>query len=401
VHIYWILPSARRESGPRRQAAFSRRREGIALAVALTAVVLIATMVAGAAYFSMQNGRAADNGRRVVQATSVAEAATADVVHGWNVTTYNQMDKGASIAIPQTVSPKGKGVYQGSLTKLTDKVYMLDLTAWDSASSRLLGQGARQRLATLVRIVPLQMPTSAALTISDTVKFGGGNSIVQGADQVPAGWNSNCPPAGGAVAGVRAGAPGDIVGSAGQYTGTPNSLITPGLDSTVYTVFGGVTYAQLAATRTFSIPPGSYSPSPVVNAGACVMTNSTNWGDGANPSAACGKFFPIVYIGGGAATSTTLSSGQGQGILLVDGDLVVSGTWTYYGLVVVKGVFKTTGVGAPKVFGTVLAKKVDFTSTSAGSAAAVINYSSCALERTFNATSKASPMRSRGYVRML
>jgi hypothetical protein len=88
-------------------------------------------------------------------------------------------------------------------------------------------------------------------------------------------------------------------------------------------------------------------------------------------------------------------------MLLVNGDLVVSGTWTYYGIVIVRGTFKTTGVGAPKVFGTVLAKTVDFSSTSAGSAAAVINYSTCSIERTMNGTSKVSPMRSRGYVRMI
>jgi hypothetical protein len=88
-------------------------------------------------------------------------------------------------------------------------------------------------------------------------------------------------------------------------------------------------------------------------------------------------------------------------MLLVDGDLVVSGTWTYYGVLMVRGTFKTTGVGAPKVYGTVLANKVDFSSTSEGNAAAVINYSSCSIDRTMNATSKASPMRSRSYVRAL
>ncbi|HEY2066075.1 MAG TPA: hypothetical protein VGG84_08970, partial [Gemmatimonadaceae bacterium] len=368
-----LAPSSRRAPCERGGATTGRR--GIALAVALMSLVLIAAMIAGAAYFARQNSRAADNSRRVVQATSVAEAATAEVIHGWSIVSYNSLQKGASVAIPQATSPQGRGTYQGTITKLTDKTFLIDLTAWDSTNSRTRGSGARQRLATLARIAPLQLPTSAALTISDTVKFGGGNSIVQGADQVPAGWSANCPPSGSTVVGVRAGAAGDIQGSAGQYTGNPNSLITPGLDSSVFTQFGGTSYNQLAASATFTIPPGSYSPSPVVNAGACVTTASSNWGDGTNPTAACGTFFPIVRINGGAGTTTTLSSGQGQGMLLVDGDLVVSGTWTYYGLLIVKGTFKTSGVGAPKVFGTVLAKKVDFSSTSAGNAAAVINYS--------------------------
>jgi hypothetical protein len=349
----------------------------------------------------MQNGRATDNSRRVVQAGAIVEAATAQVLHDWRPATYALMNKGDSLAIASATSPQGKGTYQGWVYKLSDKVYMIDLTAWDATNARTRGAGARQRLATIARIVPLQLPTSAALTIADKVIFGGGNSIVQGADQVPAGWNPNCPPAGAPVTGVRAKAPGDIIGSAGQYTGNPDALITPGLDSTAYTRFGSVTYDQLAANATFQLPAGAYAPGPLVNTGVCVTGTTTNWGDGLNPTAPCGGFFPVVHLVGSALSTSTLSSGQGQGILLVDGDLVVSGTWTYFGIVIVKGTFKTTGVGAPQVFGTVLAKTVDFTSTAAGAAAAVIKYSTCAIDRTMNSTSRVSPMRSRGYVRML
>jgi hypothetical protein len=401
MHRYFIRPSAQHVGSAPQTSRSSRRRAGIALAIAMMATVLIAGMLAGAAYFVTQNGRAADNSRRVVQAASVAEAATAEVIRTWSITTNSALARGASVAIAQAASPQGRGTYQGSITKLTDKAYIVDLTAWDSTNTRTRGAGARQRVATLLRIVPLTMPVSAALTIADQVVFGGGNSIVQGADQVPAGWSPECAPPGGAVTGVRAKAAGDILGSAGQYTGNPNSLITPGLDSTAYTRFGNVTYDQLAANATFTIVPGTYSPSPVVNTGVCVTSNNTNWGDGANLTAPCGKFFPVVNINGSATSSTLLTGGQGQGMLLVNGDLVVSGTWTYYGIVIVKGTFKTSGTGAPKVYGTVLAKRVDFSSTSAGNAAAVINYSSCAIDRTMNATSRATPMRSRGYVRMM
>lgn len=399
VHI--TQPSGRRT--PDLSTAQPRRRDGIAMAISLMAVVLIGAMVAGASYFAMQNSRASDNSRKVVQATNYAEAATAQVLNTWQAAVYNQMAIGATTTIPLTYYSPNKGPYQGSVTKMSSQTFMIDLTAFDSAGSQSRGTGARQRLATLTRIVPLQLPTSAALTIANPVIFGGGNSIVAGADQVPAGWTNNCPTAGAAVVGVRAKAPGDIVGSAGQYTGSPASLITPGLDSMAYTQFGGVSYYQLAANAV-QVDPGAYSPGPIVNAGVCVKTGAgtnLNWGDGANPTAACGSYFPVVHIRGGAGTTSTLSSGQGQGMLLVDGDLVVSGTWTYYGILIVRGTFKTTGVGAPKVYGTVLANHVDFSSTSAGNAAAVINYSNCSVSRATNATALSSPMRSRGYVRML
>jgi hypothetical protein len=403
VHILRIQLSARQSATVLPTSRGPRRRDGIALAVALMAMVLIGGMIAGASYFAMQNGRASDNSRRVVQAGAIAEAATAQVLHMWSPATYAVLNPGDSVAIAATTSPQGKGKYQGYVYKLSNMVYMIDLTAWDSANTKTRGAGARQRLVTLTRVVPLTMPTSAALTIADQVVFGGGNSIVAGRDSAPAGWSTGslCPPPGAAVTGVRAKAAGDILGSAGQYTGNPNALITPGLDSTAYTRFGNVSYDQLAASATFALNAGSYAPGPLVNATVCVTTTNTNWGDGLNPSAPCGRFFPIVHLVGAATSTTTLSSGQGQGMLLVDGNLVVSGTWTYFGIVIVKGTFSTTGVGAPKVFGTVLAKRVDFSSTSAGNAAAVIDYSSCAITRVMNATSKASPMRSRGYVRVL
>jgi hypothetical protein len=361
-------------------------------------------MVAGASYFAMQNSRASDNSRRVVQATNIAEAATAEVLHTWQSASYNLLNKGDTIAIAQATSPQGKGKYQGKISKLSDQTFMLDLTAFDSAGSRARGTGARQRMGMLLRIVPLALPVASALTIANPVIFGGGNSIVAGADQVPAGWSGNCPPAGPGVVGVHAKAPGDIQGSAGQYTGSPASSITPGLDSMSYTNFGGVSYAQLAATAMAVSPGATYSPSPIVNAGVCVKTgagSNLNWGDGANPANPCGTYYPVVNITGGPTSTTTLNGGQGQGMLLVNGDLIVSGTWTYYGVLIVRGTFKTSGVGAPKVYGTVLANRVDFSSTSAGNAAAVINYSNCSVTRATNATALSSPMRSRGYVRMM
>jgi hypothetical protein len=364
------------------------------------AVVLIAAMVAGASYFATQNGRAADNTRKIERAFSVAEAASAEVIRTWTPATYNLNAAGTTTAIAQAQSPLGAGTYQGSVTKLSSKTLFLDLTAWDSANSRLRAGGARQRIGTLLRIVPINVDIQSALTTLGPVAFGGGNVFIDGNDALPPTFPSaNCPPLGAPKAGIRAQKVGDLPMSSGQYTGSPNSIVSPALDTSALTQYGTTNFAMLAAQRSVKITPGTYATAPNPNAvtGPCVP-GLTNWGDGFNPNNACGSYYPVVYDSG--AGTTTITGGQGQGILLVEGNLTVSGAWTFWGVVIVKGKFMTSGPASPKVYGAVLAGGIDFTSTS-GSGQAVVTYSSCALSRSMDAAGMATPARSRGFVRMI
>ena len=374
-------------------------RRGMALPIVLMAIVVLAAMVAGAAYFAMQNGRAADNSRRFQRNFGTAEAAMAEVINGWNPNTYNLMTKGSSVAIAQTTTPIAGGIYAGNVRKLSDKTFMVDLTAYDTTGENARGGGARQRIGTMVRIIPLGIDIQSALTTLGPINFGGGNVFTEGNDQVPTGYPAGvCPPTGAAVGGVRTQKIGDLPSSNGQYHGAPDALVSPSMTTAVLDSFGTTTFAAAAANRNIKIVPGTYTINPTPNtvAGPCVFSN-TNWGDGASPNNACGSYYPIVYDSG--AGTTTISSGQGQGLLLVDGNLAITGAFTFYGVVVVKGTISTVGGASPKFYGAVLAGGLNFSSTS-GSGSAYINYSSCTIDRMMNATGKVTPMRSRGYVRL-
>jgi hypothetical protein len=179
--------------------------------------------------------------------------------------------------------------------------------------------------------------------------------------------------------------------------GTPPVVNDPSVNNNTFTVFGGATYAQLAARATINIPPGNYTTDAVVTNGVCDNTVLTNWGDGMNPGSACASYFPIVHVTG----SVTLNNVQGQGILLVDGDLDVQGSYQFFGIVVVQGDLKTSGGGSTDAhfWGGVMAKNADL-SVQNLSGKATLNFSSCSINAVLQATSPISMMRSRGWVQL-
>jgi len=192
---------------------------------------------------------------------------------------------------------------------------------------------------------------------------------------------------------VRAKNAGDVANSSGQVSGNPNVLITPSMDSSTFTQFGAVNYAQLAATANVVLPGGTYAPAPVLIGGTtCNTADMTNWGDGNNHTAPCGLYFPIIHLTG----NTTLSGGDGQGILLADGNLTLSGSFTFYGLVLAKGGFTTVPGGSSKIYGSVMAQSINL-ATTAFNGDVVINYSNCALTQALQYTGVPALNRSRSW----
>jgi hypothetical protein len=336
--------------------------------------------------------------RRVNKSFGIAEGGAIEALRNWNWATHNSVAlyPAASIQIPLTASPNGTGVYQAVGFKLTPQMYLLDVSGRDSTSysGKVPDNGSRERIGMLTRVVPLAVNVQAALTLGGPVVFGGGNVFVRGQDNVPPGWTS-CPALGSSMAGVVAQNAGDVASSQGQVTGSPNVLIAPTMDSTWFMQYGGVSYNQLAASATITLGTGSYSPAPSVVGGVC-QASSTNWGDGNTPTNACGTRFPIIHLTG----DVTVLNGQGQGIILADGNLTFGGTFTFYGVIIVRKGFKTQAGGNPKVYGAVMAQDSNL-ATTAFAGDAVINYSKCALLKMKDATGTPAQLRSRNWVELM
>jgi hypothetical protein len=278
---------------------------------------------------------------------------------------------------------------------------LIDVTGRDTASrgGGLRGGGFQQRLGILARIVPLNVDIQAAMTTGGPIVWGGGNVFVNGADNAPPAW-PGCAPAGASLAAVRAKSIGDLGSSNGQYTGTPDSIITPTLDSTTFTNYGYTNYTTLSSQANIQLGPGTYAPAPVAVGSVCQTSGQPlNWGDGNTRTNPCGNYFPIIWLNGGPSSTSTITNGQGQGVLLVDGNLIAGGSFTFYGLIVVRGQFSTVAGANVKIYGGLLAKGANFSSTSS-SGNFVVNWSSCAMSQALSGTGIGALNRSRSWLQL-
>ncbi len=379
-----------------------RDERGMALAVAIFALVVVGALVAGAFFAGTQEQRVGENQRRVFTSFGVAEAGAQERVMSWDPATMNKRKSYPqdSVVIANQPTPSGTGSYGGYSYKLGSNLFLIDVTGRDRASAAGViagGGGARQRIGMITRIAPIDFGIHASLTTQGSTNLAG-NASVNGADSIPQGWTS-CDPPGPGQPGIRDQGGNVTESGNGSVTGNPVPVVNdPSINNNTFETFGGATYTQLAARATITLPGGTYKTNPNFGGpSGCDKTDLLNWGDGMNPLSACGDYFPIIHVTG----SVTLNGDQGQGILLVDGDLQVDGSYQFYGITIVHGDLKTGGGGNTDAhfWGGVLAKNADLSMQNL-SGHATLNYSSCAILAALQATSPISMMRSRGWVQL-
>ncbi|MDP3909829.1 MAG: hypothetical protein Q8Q14_05515 [Gemmatimonadales bacterium] len=382
-----------------------RNERGMALAVAVFAIVVVGALIAGALFLGTQEQRTGENQYRFQQSFGVVEAAAPEIIAVWDPNVINAMRTYPldTFRINDRATASGTGSYGGRLFKLNRNLYYLDLTGSDTisrnagAAFRRRGGGARQRLGVIVRVRPIQIPQTGAFTSQGSTQYRG-NTLIDGTDHQPnASWSECATPdttkpafyvdgtvtKGGAVA---------------QAIGDPPIQQDTAIDNNTFDQFGDISFADLAARATITLAAGTYEPvQPSTAGGVCNKSDPLNWGDGQNHLGACGGYFPIVYVTG----DLTLKNWQGQGILLVDGNLLVAGNFEYFGIVIVRGTLTTSGggVAAAHFHGTVLAKN-EFGGTNDISGAAKVRYSKCAIVQALNAQSNGALARSRSWVRL-
>src|SRR5713101_535568 len=374
---------------------------GMALAVAIFALVVVGALVAGAFFAGTQEQRVGENSRRVTQSFGAAETGLNEIIRKWDPQAINHVRQYPldSVAVPlnlaDSITPDGTGIYGGYVYRLNDEVYLVVITARDRKSAGgMIGGGARQRLGELVRIRTLNLGIKAALTTQGSVSLKG-NAMASGRDTVPQGWNTTyCDTTGDTTkAGVRLPNAGNVTTSGnGTVLGNPPVKGDTSVNSNTFSQFGDVSYTSLAASATLQLPGGNYQTQPVVTGGVCDKTQALNWGDGENPSQPCGNYFPIIHIAG----NVTLNGVQGQGVLLVDGDLNIQGSYVFYGVVIVQGSIQSAGGGSTDAhfYGAVMGKDVSL-STQTLSGNATLQYSKCSITNSLEVTSVVTPVRSR------
>jgi hypothetical protein len=380
----------------------------MALAIAIFALVVVGALVAGAFFAGTQEQRVAENTKRLQQSFGAAEMGLNEVIRLWRPQVLNKLKRypSDSMRVPlalagfDSITPDRSGVFGGYVYRLNDQVFLVDITARDKQTRQGVPTGgARQRLGQLVRIRLVDFKIGAALTTRGGVSLKG-NALVSGRDTIPQGWDpAYCDTIGDTTkAGVRTPDSAQVsMQQPDQMQGNPQIKQDTTVNSSTFNQFGDISYASLAASANIQMSGGNYKIQPVAVGTTCNQAVLTNWGDGMNPTQPCGSYFPIIHIAGDA----TLNGDQGQGVLLVDGDLDIQGSFIFYGIVLVQGSLKTAGGGSTDAhfYGAVMARNVDLElNTLAGNA--TLQYSKCAVTNAMEGTQVVTPVRSRAWAQL-
>ncbi|GAC1650604.1 MAG: hypothetical protein NVS4B3_09660 [Gemmatimonadaceae bacterium] len=380
------LPVRNPDRRPRR---LSRARAGVALFIALGAMIIIGALIVGVHFAANQDFRAGRNSLVQEQALAAAEHGQNKVVANWNLA-WNTLKTGDTVSVADTIDAAAGTMANVRVTKLNDQTFFL-LSVGVSGTSQI--SQAQRRTGELVRLAMPNLPFPGALT-TDSTTVVTGTAKIAGADAMPAGWT--CPPLTTAHAAVAVNTTSTVFGGGtcatltSCATGNPPVLLTPVAgDSNTYFSYGGLTWAQLIASADKVYPaPSTLSGIAPVSAGPnCTTSSMSNWGDvnrNLVTPGPCESYFPTIYAQG----DLQVSSGSGQGLLLVQGNLHLNGTFTWYGPIIVRGTVATNGTGN-KIFGGVMAFNQGCVFGGGPAACNVINgsstiqYSSCAILNAF------------------
>jgi hypothetical protein len=297
------------------------------------------------------------------------------------------------------------GIWSVRIQNSNNFVYFLTATGTVTEGGALWA-GASRTIGIATKILFANIDPPAALTTRGQVKVGGTADII-GTNYTPPNWGPYCTGATGTgwdttgvlLDDVTGGNPS--VSGGGSITGTPAFTEDSTIVDSTFTNFGDmdwselVTFAQIEGKEVTSLGSTINNTAPVVTAGRCDTGVLTNWGDSV-PTNLCGAYFPLIYHGGNVAIQ---SSGFGQGILLVEGDLQLRGGYTFFGIIIVQGTF-STGSGNNRVIGAVMASNAaDLNQSFLGTG--TIQYSRCGVNRAVlnNASlSRARPLDERSWV---
>ncbi len=365
-----------------------RTEDGIALAVAIFALVVIGALVAGAFFFGMQEQRVGRNAIRLQQAFAAAEEGANLQVAGWKTTVYNNMAVGDTFPFSGTVAASGAW-YRGSVRRLNGALYLVRSEGFNRDST------SRQQVGILVRLRPLEINVRAALETQGELRLGG-SSDIDGHDTHPAGWSC------GAYATDKPGVrikDSTLIATSGCsglscVDGSAKVLQDPTINDSTLTTFGDVPWVDLIGLASKIIPAGTYRAQPTLTGTACNLTDPSNWGSPLSPADPCGDYFPVVYVTG----DLNVNGVQGQGILLVDGNLDIQGGFQFFGPVIVRGALSTQGTGG-HINGGVIAANVDLDQSSV-LGDAVVYYSSCAIARAVNGAASGAKLKERSWANL-
>jgi Tfp pilus assembly protein PilX len=374
---------------------------GMALAVAIFALVVVGALIAGAFFAGNLEQRTGRNTVYASEASDAAESGVSSVFANWDVA-LNGLAVGDSLSESATslgarinVTPK--------VVRLNNELFLVrSLGQRTDPAGRVLAQ---RTVAVVGRLVTVTTTAKAAVTVTKPVAFNGNAFEVIGNDSTPAGW-AGCA-AGANQAGIRS---ATTTGAAGKDTtnlyGVPKQIANdPTVTSSMFNLLGDKSFDELKAAANIVLPNttpyNGAAPSTTGNPVKCNAGDQLNWGEphrnGAGYVAQCITYFPIIY---GSGTQLKMAAGgRGQGLLLVEGDLEIAGGFEFTGLIIAKGGIKISGNGN-KITGALLAQDVALDDQNSISGNTTLQYSSCAISKALAGSASAKPLTQRSWAQV-
>src|SRR5256886_8572738 len=279
-----------------RMHATIKSEKGMALLMALGAIVIIGVLVGGVVFVSTQDYRIGGNTVRQTRAAAAAELGLNRVPQDWNLAN-NQRAVGSPLVVSYT-APRGASA-RVTITRVSGVSFWV---VSEGTAGALGSQAtARRRYGTFFKLATPQMNFQGAITTQGNTTING-NVTVNGNDAPPATWGAcgnTAPTVAGAAISPTTTA---TVNGSVSLSGSPPVLTTPTAgDTNTYFTYGSSTYQPLAAAATYTYAAGTLlnGVGPLVVGGVCQASVSPpNWGQpthAAPPATPSARHFPGIH----------------------------------------------------------------------------------------------------------
>ncbi|HET7459553.1 MAG TPA: hypothetical protein VFJ74_18015 [Gemmatimonadaceae bacterium] len=421
------------------RSTYNTERRGMALPVAIFAIVVVGALLAGAYFSSSQERKIGRNTLVEQRALNVAEYGLNYDVSNWDVTRNieGNFPVGTVDANPRYVNTIGDTAFV-KVTRLTPTNFLV-VSNGRANIDQSMTQSTRST-SMMVQIAYPTVTTKAAMMSGGFVDLNGSGSI-SGFDQDPINQGTDCdsytdenlasivvPPLPknmktnisiGSGADSSASPPPGGVGSAkGIYGASPIAYSdSAAIKDSTYRVYGSESWTSLKDAAVWLAQSGDVNMptiQPSLNAtNGCDTRDIANWGQidhtvtTLDKFAPCKSYYPILY----APADLYINNGTGQGILLVEGSLHLGGNFTFDGLIIVHNDLQK-GNGTVELHGSVMVQdyKIECSVRNAGSGNCNdgtdvsgtfdLRYSKCAVQNALRGSAVLVPVKQRAWAQL-
>ena len=298
-----------------RRRILPARSRGVALVAVLYFLVLAALTSIAVVFGTRAALRRSADTRSDASLIAAAEAAVHGALSAWNGPEHDRQPVGSTVEYPLTPANGIGGTLR--ITRLGLRIFSLVADVHPVAGS------PARRIALLVHVPSVDAQRAPPLMSAVDVTIGEGVHVATD--------TGTC----GDSAAALAVAPGVNVSfdPAIAIDQQPTVRVdSSAADSSAYLAPGGWSWTDLVESADVRLSPdAAANPAPVVEAGAC-RADPANWGEPRDSTSPCRDRAPVVYAPG----DLTIGGGVGQGVLLVDGRLTITGPFIYSGQIVVR-----------------------------------------------------------------